>query len=370
MKLGVRVYSALLIIRGFQGLFCRETVFVLRYLSLNSTVVLLSRLLLIVSLILASVFVNADVFIREYTYRASENDSKVTARKHALDHLKAQVLQEVGTNLHHVITARRDGSGARSEQEVLRVVTAGLSSIVVLKEYWNGESFYVKARISVDTSQVLNTLHQQRIRDDQLEQQQRLIERQQQALEQLQADVKRLNQVVHTSPPKRSAVTNKPSGEVLPVASLLPLLGQKKGAENMAAPSDDKGSMAGLAGHIPLGLSHPKTQAQRLSVPSDQSMIQHLLVRNPLDEMMVVRFWPPGQNTAVKSFFIPAHGDVKIDQIKSRVIANDWKVDVTKPQHQPVALFSVTQQFADKDVWLLDLGRLKRFVQRHRKNLR
>jgi len=343
---------------------------VLRYLSLNSTVVLLSRLLLIVSLILASVFVNADVFIREYTYRASDNDSKVTARRHAIHYLKTQVLQEVGTRLHHVVTVQRDGSGYHSEQEFMEVVTAGLSSVVVLDENWDGEFFYLKAQISVDTTQVLETLHQQRVHDDELEQQKRQIQQQQQVLEQLKADVARLSQVVHTSPPKRSAATNKPSGEVLPVASLLPLLGQKKEAESMAAPSDGKGNMAGLAGHIPLGLSHPKTKAQRVSASSDQSMIQHLLVRNPLDEMMVVRFWPPGQNTAVKSFFIPAHGDVKIDQIKSRAIANDWKVDVTKPQHQPVALFSVTQQFADKDVWLLDLGRLKRFVQRHRKNLR
>ena len=322
-------------------------------------------------------FVMAETFIREYTYQASDTDSKVTARKNALDQLKTQVLQEVGTSLNHVITARRDGTGQHSEQEFLEVITAGVSSIVVLEEQWNGERFYLKARITVDTSQVLNALQARQANHDQLRQQQRQIRQQQQTLEQLQADVARLNTVLQKAPKAAvpvSGTSAQPSHvnpkDVLSLASLLPLLEQRqeeRAGENQADAQKPANSMTGLVSHITLGSPASNLNDKMPKLMESGSVQRQLVVSNPYDEMVVIRLWQPGQDEPLKSFLIAARGRMVIEQVKSQQIESDWKVDITKPQHQPVPLFSVMEWSMHSRQWLLDLGRLKRFVERHQR---
>ena len=52
--------------------------------------------------ILFCLFINttvvAETYIREYTYKASEADSKLTSRTIALDQVKTILLQEIGTS--------------------------------------------------------------------------------------------------------------------------------------------------------------------------------------------------------------------------------------------------------------------------------
>ena len=53
-------------------------------------------LLLLLVLVSTPLWASIEVFEREYTYNASENDSKVSARKAAMQQLQTLVIQEVG----------------------------------------------------------------------------------------------------------------------------------------------------------------------------------------------------------------------------------------------------------------------------------
>ena len=58
----------------------------------------MKRFLFIASILLIALFVNAEnkTFIREYTYQASESDSKISARNQAMSEVKKLLLEELG----------------------------------------------------------------------------------------------------------------------------------------------------------------------------------------------------------------------------------------------------------------------------------
>ena len=49
--------------------------------------------------LLFSQSLRAEIYIREYTYNASEADSKLSSRTIALDQVKIILLQEIGTHI-------------------------------------------------------------------------------------------------------------------------------------------------------------------------------------------------------------------------------------------------------------------------------
>ncbi|GLQ30447.1 hypothetical protein [Litoribrevibacter albus] len=98
-----------------------------------------------------------ETFIREYTYNASENDSKVSARKAALQQLQVMVIQEVGVQVRSSFEVEDHVTNdelSRDVQAHYGTYAKALTKSVILEEKWNGESFYIKAEIFVDTDQV------------------------------------------------------------------------------------------------------------------------------------------------------------------------------------------------------------------------
>ncbi len=100
----------------------------------------------------------AKTYIREYTYTASEADSKITSRINALDQVKVLLLQEIGTHIQQVIRITKDKSGLLAATEDIEAMAAGLTKVKILDEKWNGKTFYIKAEIIADTDQVLKSL--------------------------------------------------------------------------------------------------------------------------------------------------------------------------------------------------------------------
>ena len=100
----------------------------------------------------------AKTYIRDYYYIASEADSKITSRTNALDQVKLLLLQEIGTHIRHEINITKDGSGITYATEDIEAITAGLTSVEIIEEDWNGETYYLKAEIDVDTERVLKEL--------------------------------------------------------------------------------------------------------------------------------------------------------------------------------------------------------------------
>ena len=310
----------------------------------------------------------AETFIRDYTYRASDTDSKVTARANALGQLKAIVLQEVGTSIKHVITASRSNTGERSEKEFLEAMTFGVSSTSILQERWNGETYYVKARIVVDTQHVLEQLDQAIENRERQSHQLQQISRQQQELDSLKRDVAFLKRTMDES---RSALktsssqsTNPSNKDVLSLASLLPLLQEHRNSERSAEPENAEGQqMMGLFKHLPIAGSSPGStgDAGKKSV----STMKCLIVSNSRDDIAVVKMLAPESIKPVRSWYLSAGSHERITRVKNQWIESDWKVQLAKPAHRPVPLFSVSQWLQDEKCWKLDVARLHRFVERH-----
>jgi superkiller protein 3 len=85
-------------------------------------------------------------FTRDYTYQASEDDSKNSARANATTQMRNILLREVGEYLH---TERKSASGDYSEK--IEAITAGIVEMKTLDERWDGATYYIKAEMTVDS---------------------------------------------------------------------------------------------------------------------------------------------------------------------------------------------------------------------------
>jgi len=113
------------------------------------------RLLFYVLLLSLTIQVQAEpvTMVREYTYNASENDSKVTARKAALEQLQRLAIEEVGIQVQSSFrnSEKLDKDDfTRKVQSDFKTFSQALTKSRILEEKWNGESFYIKAEIEVD----------------------------------------------------------------------------------------------------------------------------------------------------------------------------------------------------------------------------
>jgi hypothetical protein len=125
----------------------------------NSFVSIINNLFIMLCVSIFSVTsVQAETYIREYTYFASEADSKITSRINALDQVKVILLQEIGTHIQQQIRITKDSSGLMVATEDIEALTAGLTKVKILDEKWTGETFFIKAEIEADTEQVLKSL--------------------------------------------------------------------------------------------------------------------------------------------------------------------------------------------------------------------
>jgi tetratricopeptide (TPR) repeat protein len=92
-------------------------------------------------------------FERDYTYQASEVDSKVTARTFATEQMRTELLREVGEFLHSEITLARSDTSERFAQKI-EAITAGIVEMKILDERWDGATYYIKAEMTVDPKEV------------------------------------------------------------------------------------------------------------------------------------------------------------------------------------------------------------------------
>ncbi len=100
-------------------------------------------------------------FIREYTYQASELDSKITARNAATNQMRSLLLKEIGEFLYAETTNTtnslvKNGQEAYSQEytERIKAITSGFVEMKVLQEEWNGATYYIKAEMTIDPESV------------------------------------------------------------------------------------------------------------------------------------------------------------------------------------------------------------------------
>ena len=110
---------------------------------------------LLVSLFLTTrAFAENNSFIKEYTYTASDIDSKVSSRAIALDQVKRRLLDQLGA---YLITE----TGAKNFQltkDQITTLLAGIVSVEVIHDKWDGETYYLKAKITANPQDVVKPL--------------------------------------------------------------------------------------------------------------------------------------------------------------------------------------------------------------------
>ena len=101
-------------------------------------------------------------FIKSYTYRASDEDSKNSSRAIALRESKLLLLEEVGTYIQRKIEVQKSTVGKKVREQFrkkYKTLTAGITQTRILKENWNGETFTIEIEILVDENDVLKKLN-------------------------------------------------------------------------------------------------------------------------------------------------------------------------------------------------------------------
>lgn len=130
----------------------------------------LASLIIISSLLITTGFAIAEVktFVKEYTYRASEFDSKISSRAIAFEQVKRLLLEEMGTYLE----GKTEVTNFQMTKDQITTLTAGIVKAQILDEKWDGKIYYLKAEISADPDDVaksINSLRKDREKSKELE---------------------------------------------------------------------------------------------------------------------------------------------------------------------------------------------------------
>lgn len=108
-----------------------------------------------------SLLAQEQTFIKEYTYKASEVDSKISCRAIAINQLRSLLLNEIGVYVESksiLSTTDVNGKFAQDFEENITTISAGITKLETLDEKWDGESFWMKAKMTVDQKQLEESL--------------------------------------------------------------------------------------------------------------------------------------------------------------------------------------------------------------------
>ena len=103
------------------------------------------------------------IYIREYTYDASELDSRSSARNNALKLMKAELLEEISSYIISEQDLRRKFHNDRiihQAESHVKSISVGRVRSQVMEESWNGKTFWLKAELTVDKAAVARTMQQ------------------------------------------------------------------------------------------------------------------------------------------------------------------------------------------------------------------
>jgi tetratricopeptide (TPR) repeat protein len=115
---------------------------------------LISMSILTVLFASSSLIADTRTFIKEYSYQAGEADSKISARTIALEQVKRLLLEELGTYLESETEVRN----FQLTRDQITTLTAGIVQTQILKERWDGERYWLQARIEADPEEVARSV--------------------------------------------------------------------------------------------------------------------------------------------------------------------------------------------------------------------
>lgn len=119
----------------------------------NLTRIALFSLLLALSTPLAAL-AESKTFIKEYSYQASEDDSRNSSRVIALREVKRLLLEELGTYLE----SETEVKNFQLTRDQITTLTAGIVQTEILEEKWDGRLYWLKSKITADSDKVVQSI--------------------------------------------------------------------------------------------------------------------------------------------------------------------------------------------------------------------
>jgi tetratricopeptide (TPR) repeat protein len=121
-------------------------------------------------------------FIKEYTYQASELDSKASCRIIALEQIKRILLEELGTYLENYTEIKK----FQLTKDKITAFSAGVVQAEVLDEKWDGKSYWLKAEIKADPANVVKSIENLRKDQQKMEDLEKMKRNQDEALKEIE----------------------------------------------------------------------------------------------------------------------------------------------------------------------------------------
>jgi hypothetical protein len=94
------------------------------------------------------------IFIKEYTYNASDDDSKNSSRKIAIAELKSLLSEEIGVHIQSSFEIKQTSTNEIVKKEINQL-SASITKLKILEEKWNGVTYYIKASVKVNEEQTM-----------------------------------------------------------------------------------------------------------------------------------------------------------------------------------------------------------------------
>ena len=126
----------------------------------------MKRIIVILVVLLGVIGSNAEnkTFIREYTYQASETDSKISARSKALTEVKKLLLEELGIYVESYVNYTIESQSGHITKDFItneiKQMSVGITETKILEENWNGEQYFMRAEITADPTDVVRKINQ------------------------------------------------------------------------------------------------------------------------------------------------------------------------------------------------------------------
>jgi len=105
------------------------------------------------------IFGYSQTFVKEYTYNASDNDSKIDARNNALKEVKRLLIEELGVYINTTTTLHnKNGKNNIDIETQTKVISECITETKILDEKWNGEQYYIKVKMYIDKKDLIKRL--------------------------------------------------------------------------------------------------------------------------------------------------------------------------------------------------------------------
>ena len=101
------------------------------------------------------------VIVRHYTYMASEDDSRNSSRKKAIQQIKTLLSEEIGTHIESYLTineTEENGVNHKVIKQEISSLSAGITQLKVISESWDGKQYDIEASVSVNIKQAMALL--------------------------------------------------------------------------------------------------------------------------------------------------------------------------------------------------------------------